>query len=530
MIRTLSALSLLVASSLSFAQSSDQAYFVHTAKQGDTLIKLADRYLQQRNNWQPLQKLNNIADPTRIKPGTAIRIPIPTMRRDPAELKVVAAQGDVQAEGAKLASGATVKEGQRVNTGDNGFVTLQLADGSTLTVQSKSQVKVENARTLANTGGVLDTVFRVVSGRVEAGVERQRGPAARFEVKTDTSTMGVRGTRFRVAADPASKAARSEVLTGKVGVAAEGVKAAELGLDAGFGTVVEEGKAPLPPVQLLPEPVLAGLSAKIERTTVGFKFREVPSAAGYRAQVARDAAFKDVQADAVATTPEVAFRTLADGNYFLRVRAIDKLGLEGKDATHAFTLAARPEPPVISAPAQGARIADRSTRFEWAANADANAYRLQVARGGKDGEDFKSPLIDEARVATNRYQAGTPLVPGDYVWRVASLRADGSAGPWSDTLRFVLRPGPAAPDTPRQEGGKVIFSWRGEPGTTYQFQLATDERFRRIVSDLKSDKPEVALDRPPVGVYHMRYRLVEADGSVGPFSSIQSVDIYPLGR
>lgn len=504
------------------------AFYVHTAVQGDTLIRLADRYLEKRHNWQSLQKLNNIENPTRIKPGTAIRIPIPEMRREPADLKVLAAQGDVQADGSRLAPGSAVKEGQKLATGDNGFVTLQLADGSTLTVQSRSKVNVDNARKLANTGGVLDTVFKVVSGRVEAGVERQRGPAARFEVKTETSTMGVRGTRFRVAADEGGKVAKGEVLTGKVGVTAEGVAAPELGLDAGFGTLVEAGKAPLPPVALLPEPALAGLPTRFERTRFTFQFDPVAGATAYRAQVARDAGFKDVQADVLANTPEITLRELPDGEFFLRVRAVDKLGLEGKDAQRAFTLAARPEPPITTLPAPGARTGDAAVRFEWAAGADAGAYRLQLTRAGD--ATFAAPLVDESRLGNNRYQVAKPLSPGDYLWRVSAVTTLGKVGPWGDALRFSVRPALADPDAPQIIGGKVRFSWRGDAGVRYQFQLASDSYFRKIVADRVVDKPEVLIDRPAVGTYYMRYRIVEGDAGAGPFSSSQSVDIYPLGR
>lgn len=504
------------------------AYYVHTAAQGDTLIKLADRYLEKRHNWQSLQKLNSIDNPTRIKPGTGIRIPVPDMRREPADMKVLAAQGDVVADGAKLAAGGAVKEGQKLATGDNGFVTLQLADGSTLTVQSRSKVNVDNARKLANTGGVLDTVFKVVSGRVEAGVERQRGPAARFEVKTDTSTMGVRGTKFRVAAEEGGKVAKSEVLTGKVGVSAEGVAAAELGLEAGFGTLVEAGKAPLPPVALLPEPGLASVPMRFERTQISFTVQPVSGATAYRAQVARDAGFKDVQADVLATAAEISLRGLPDGDFFLRVRAVDKLGLEGKDAQRSFTLAARPEPPITAAPAAGARLGDATVRFEWANNNEAGAYRLQLARASDIA--FASPVVDESRIATNRYEVAKPLVAGDYVWRVSSVTSLGKAGPWGDPLKFSVRPALADPDVPQVQGGKVRFSWKGEAGIRYQFQLASDSYFRKIVSDLQTDRPEVILDRPSVGTYYMRYRIVEGDTGAGPFSASQSVDIYPLGR
>jgi hypothetical protein len=42
---------------------------------------------------------------------------------------------------------------------------------------------------------------------------------------------------------------------------------------------------------------------------------------------------------------------LPDGDQHVRVRAIDARGLEGLNADRAFTLSARPEPPLLSQPA-----------------------------------------------------------------------------------------------------------------------------------------------------------------------------------
>ena len=77
----------------------------------------------------------------------------------------------------------------------------------------------------------------------------------------------------------------------------------------------------------------------------------------YRAQLARDEAFNDVVMDGVFDASPARFAGLPDGDYWLRVRAIDDAGLEGYDAARAFALRARPEPP---------RRADRvPPRLSW---------------------------------------------------------------------------------------------------------------------------------------------------------------------
>ncbi|MEQ1519098.1 MAG: FecR domain-containing protein [Usitatibacteraceae bacterium] len=275
--------------------------------------------------------------------------------------------------------GGTVSEGQQVETGDNGFVTLKLADGSTLVVQSKSKVKLETARTISKTDGIPVTQIKLESGRVEAQVEKQkRAGAGRFEISTPTSNMGVRGTKFRVSSEADAKSSRGEVLEGVVNVAGASAASA-LDLNAGFGTLVEQNKPPLPAIRLLAAPDLSATPKLQERPVLRFKFAESAGAAGYRAQVAADSAYNDMRAEGVFKTAEAKFADLADGQYFLRVRAIDAQGIEGSDASVAFRLKARPEPPFTSAPPNKDKFSGMQAEFVWASASEA----ASGARGRK---------------------------------------------------------------------------------------------------------------------------------------------------
>jgi hypothetical protein len=499
-------------------------FFEHSAVSGDTLIGIANRYLKEPAKWQPLQKLNSVADPRRIKPGSKIRVPIDMMRTEPAPVRVIAAEGPVESAGGKLAVGATVSEGSQIKTGENGFVTLQLADGSTIAVQSKSQVKLDNARLLANTGGVQSTRVSVQSGRVESSIRKPQGSPSRYEISTPTSNMGVRGTRFRVSADDGGKTSRSEVLEGVVGVAGASAAVAsnELALAAGFGTLIEEGKSAQPPVKLLPPPDLKSAPTLQERTLTRFKFDALADAAAYRGQVATDAAFVNLVADDVFKTPEAKFANLADGNYFLRVRGIDKQALEGGDATVGFKLKARPEPPFASFPANKGKVAATSVEFKWSEATEAGSYRFQLASAA----DFANVISDEKKVTGAAFTPSQAMAPGVYFWRVSSVRPDGDAGPFGDAQSFTLKPMPAAPNPPKEEGNRVTFTWGGEEGQTFDFQLARDATFTNIVSQSKLTKPEIVVEKPrESGTYFMRYRAIDPDGFVGPYSGSQKIDV-----
>ena len=89
--------------------------------------------------------------------------------------------------------------------------------------------------------------------------------------------------------------------------------------------------------------------------------------------LARDAAFNTVVAEIVAATPELRATNIADGSYFMRVRAVDARGLEGIEATHAFTLKARPEPPLVSVPPRKGKVRASMVEFKWSENSEASA-------------------------------------------------------------------------------------------------------------------------------------------------------------
>lgn len=217
------------------SSASAERMYSHTAAQGDTLLGLASRYLSKVSDWPVVAKLNGIADPRRIPVGTTVRIPVSLMRREAAPAVIAALSGKVDVGAAPAALNASVKEGDAIRTGDDGFVTLRMADGSTLTLQSRSALKLKTARQLVNTGGIGDTQVRLDSGRLETRVARQRGPAARYEIETPTSNLGVRGTVFRAASDGGSRS-QTEVTEGRVAAVSSDPKfAKEVGVDAGFG-------------------------------------------------------------------------------------------------------------------------------------------------------------------------------------------------------------------------------------------------------------------------------------------------------
>jgi hypothetical protein len=284
--------------------------------------------------------------------------------------------------------------------------------------------------------------------------------------------------------------------------------------------VVDTSGRVAPPVALLPAPDTAALPALQERLLMRFALPAIAGAARYRGQLAGDARFDRVLAELTSATPELRFSGLPDGDYVLRVRAIDSLGLEGRDADHPFRLKARPEAPLPAAPPPRAVSVGSKADFSWTANAEADRYRLQVAAT----PDFKAPLRDLGDLRALAAQLDG-LQPGVYHWRLASLRADGDQGPWGDPRSFELRPPPPVPKPAVVGDDGVDFAWDAAPGQTFEFQLARDAAFTALVLERRLTQPAITLPLPGSGRFYVRLRATDPDGFVGPYTTAQFFDV-----
>jgi type II secretory pathway pseudopilin PulG len=87
----------------------------------------------------------------------------------------------------------TLRGGDRIKTGA-GEATITFADGSTANIEANSDMTVLQSFTEGQKDGVLYTLVRQFSGRVNYYVN----PGSNFDVATPTATAGALGTRFTI--------------------------------------------------------------------------------------------------------------------------------------------------------------------------------------------------------------------------------------------------------------------------------------------------------------------------------------------
>ncbi len=506
------------------AHAQGDADWQYRIQPGDTLISLTDAWLAPPKTWHDLQKLNRVPDALRLKPGATLRMPIAWLKGEASVAEAVFVRGDVSRERGTarepLATGATLQSGDRLRTGVQASASLRFADGSRLLVPPESEVTLERLMVLGR--GALPAVsIGVTKGGADSRVAPNAQRVPLYDVRTPHVNLGVRGTEFRVQAE--GDASRLQVLSGAV--AADGVKAS---VAAGQGLLAQGTARNVTP--LLPAPDLSGLVPLAERLPLHLTWTGGPSGAvTWRAQLYARHDFDRLLLDAHVAEPTASWpeaRELADGDYTLRVRGIDAHGHEGAAADVDIQLAARPEPPFIQSPVDGAVSYAGSMALAWTLNTAAPRVRLQVARDA----GFKDLVLQPPPLEGAGFTAQLP--DGAYHWRIASVEAGGRAGPFSDAQRFEIQPPPPAPPpaVPEMDGDQFKLRWRADPGVArYELEWAKTDAFEGPdVQRFTSEKAELVLPKPSAGKHYLRARAVNAAGAAGPWGQTQMIEVpYP---
>ena len=503
------------------------ANWEYSVLRGDTLIGLAKRYFIDPEKWPDLQKLNEVKNPRRLQPNSILRIPVEWLREVPTTATVTVLQGKVSIKRANeekmLAVGDLLSSGDIVQTAKDGSLLMQFVDGSKALLLKDSELKLDRLGTYPKTG-MAATELHLQRGRVESKVQTLKGAASRYEIRTPMAQLGVRGTDFRVAVDEAANSSSSEVLEGGVKATASD---ATVDVQKGFGTRVVLGEPPSPPVELLPPPDLSTIPALIDRTPIRFRWVPSPTASGYRVQIEREKQSDAILDDALFNSTEASFPDLPDGKYAMRVRAVDSNGLEGYHAAREVVIKARPEPPFLQSPEDKIVVRGDRPQFKWAKVSEAANYHFQLARD----EKISDKLVDESALKMNELAMVKPLAPGEYYWRVASLRPTGDQGPFGDVQRFTLKAIPMVEGRavlPKINDKTLTLQWKsGAPGQSYNLQLARNREFSPVLKEENLTQPKIELQRPAGGTIFMRVKAIDNDGYEGPYGSVQGIQVAP---
>lgn len=418
-----------------YADAYSEATVDITILKSDSLINICKEYLENPGKWREIAKINRLKNPDLIYPGQVIHIPVSLLKGVPADgvVSFVKGTAEVQPQGSKewksLSLNDRVKEGSKIRTDDQSAVEITFEDGNSFLQSSNTTIGLSTAR--KTKADLARYKLFLGIGKTITKIKSATGRESRFEIETPSSVCAVRGTVFRTSVD-ADDATRSEVLQGMVDVAAMDHK---VKVNEGEGTLVKKGEPPLSPIKLLPPPEITNLLPIYKNIPLRFELRHLEGAVSYRALLSKDPDFKDIiKEKTLAPGEPFMIYGINDGAYFLQVRGIDSLGLEGLPSeTSVIKIRTNPLPPLIESPVDGSKYKDGHFTFKWLKVNEAARYQIQIA----EDKNFNKIILEGADIKNTGIKA-QDLDIGTYYFRIRSVAADNYQGEWSDVLSFTI--------------------------------------------------------------------------------------------
>jgi len=504
----------LLSSATFAAESQTEGVWRYTVRPGDNLITLGKQHLINPDDWKVVQRLNKIKNPYRMFAGKTLRVPLGLVKQRPAKAEIVfvngaaylqrsAKQQDPLTVGQQLTAGATI------TTEDKSKVVIQFADGTTTELASNSRLKLDSM-SLYSGGAMVDTKLRLQKGQLETHANPKHIEGNKTQVITPSAIAAVRGTQFRVTAD--DKATTQETLDGSVVLGAQG---GEVAVDKGVGSKAEFGKAPIPPVTLLPAASAKGLKQQYQTLPVTFDMPRMAGATAWAGKVATTAKLEHLVAEAEAQGQQLVFADVPDGDYFLNFRAKDKNGIAGYDAMHQFTVNARPLQPSVIAPVEAGVVRDAHPVLAWQPVDGAQLYAVEIAKDSA----FKTP-VEAKRITDAQHKVDVTLDGGDYYWRVSSIamneQGQEDRGPALKVSQFTYKPLPPV----------MVETIAPLDGFSYLATLDNTFNGQKKVWQGRDLGEKFGFSLREYGKQTLRIQHLDADGAVGP-AAVYEFDAIP---
>jgi len=334
------------------SKSNDQQdVWMYTVIQNDSFESIYQKYLNKRSDILALSQHIQHKLTKKLQIGQVISIPVEMLRKTPTNAQVLLVYGEVAVTSAlvnekrKVNKGDVLVQGDELHTGKNSLAKLLFADGSNIDIQPNSNLNIQASYQYVGKETFV-TNLKLVKGRTEVSANPAHTVGNALKIETPSAIAAVRGTQFRVGVD--DDLALQETLDGQVAFSADenGVKH-EVLLAKGYGSIAQKGKAPLPPIVLLAAPEVSALPNLIETYPLQFTLEPQSGTVAWVSQLSLDADFTQILNEQTTQAGSLVFDNLADGRYYLRLRAQDQYGLQGKDAIHAFSVKIRTAEPIL---------------------------------------------------------------------------------------------------------------------------------------------------------------------------------------
>lgn len=391
---------------LAYAQKNDNPRVEYQFKRGDTLIELASKYFRKQSDYRIVQRMNRISNPHRIPVGKTVVIPFHLLKYRKSQANLSAFRGNITiaSMGKTLdpVKGLGLAEGSELLTAAGSFLTLQLEDGSRVSMPSNSKVRITRLRHILLTDSV-DYELAVDRGRLRSKVTPFDGKPGRYNVRTPVSVSAVRGTDYRTRVDDLTASAFSETVEGAIEVAAGD---ALVEVPQGTGARANEAGETIT-AELLNAPELIEPAKVQSEENLTFQVAQGGLTTGHRVLVSSDAGFVDIIAEQKGDGNLITLAGIPNGRYFAKTTAFSGNGFEGMPSTYAFKR-------LLNTLSGSAEESDFGYKFKWFGQGSGKrVFRFQLLKGNKNAV----PIVDETDLTVDSITL-SDLPDGDYFWRV----------------------------------------------------------------------------------------------------------------
>ncbi len=222
--------------------------------------------------------------------------------------------------------GDLFKQSDGIRTLIESYATLSFTDGSDIQVNPNTVAVIRKSR-IDKLDNASDTEITLEDGGLLAKLSAAGKDRSTYVLNAGPSRTELKTQNFYAETEGEDRAK----LSNYDGEAIINSNDVTITIQKNQGTIVEEGKDPLQPVELLPAPELnwSSTDTLINEEDLLFSYRSIDDAANYRVQYSDSPNFDGDITEVTTSETAVNINDLPLGMTYVRVQATDQLGLRG---------------------------------------------------------------------------------------------------------------------------------------------------------------------------------------------------------
>lgn len=222
--------------------------------------------------------------------------------------------------------GDLFKEADGLKTGIESYANLSFTDGTKIIIDPSTTAVIRKSR-VDRLNETTDTEITLQEGGLLAKLSSVAAERSKYILNAGSSQSELQTTNFYAESD----GQETVKLTNYDGIANVSANDVTITIRENEGTIVREGQAPTPPVQLLSSPdlVWASNDTILYSEQVIFPFQFVDNADSYVVQRSISPTFDEDLEEIRVSNNTALLSYLPIGNTYVRVQSVDRLGLRG---------------------------------------------------------------------------------------------------------------------------------------------------------------------------------------------------------